>query len=369
MSKKQQLLAIAIDDGSGNIATHHTDVTGKVIESIAPSCVVPRVLSDLTANVSSQAWKTQDGGSFSVTISDANQINTCTKDYQLSVANRVLVHNAISKLVDDQPVHLGCTLPTAQFYTGDNDHPIALDRIEDKRVNLMKSITNISGEAVSPIIDGITVYPEAIPAYVYCSQDENGNIAEDYPEEHTTLVVDLGRFTCDMAIVSTGYQISGYKTTENGVHKLTDYLLTLLNRNAISLGLSDTESYSEDQIKHIINRGYIGSNSEKDSAIAARKDVTPLITEAKEHLSSILFADMKELVKDFNMLTRIIFVGGGANWLEEQSNQWFHTVDIPTNPEMAIVRGTYLMLKPKVDSLNAEIIKPKKEEVELEEAQ
>lgn len=345
-------LLIAIDDGSGNMETHLEDEHGTVIERKTPSCVVPKVLPSLGGGVNDHAWKTE-GKHYTVVQSSPEAVDTCSKDYQLSQANRVLVHNTIASLkVEDYPVYLGVTLPTEQFYNRNSEELINKARIEAKKANLLVPCENYNGAFHTPNIAGVRVYPEAIPAYVYCSM-EGG---EDYPEEHTTLVIDLGRYTCDMAIVTTGYNITNFITTENGVHKLVDRFKVLLQQNADRLGLHDISGFSSTNIDQMIDLGYIGSTLNTEKAIASRKDVSDLVQEAKEHLNDLILADALPLAgNDFSMLTRIVFVGGGANWLRELSQEWYHTVDVPNEPEMAIVRGTYMMLKGAADDIYAEV--------------
>ncbi|HIF9347049.1 TPA: plasmid segregation protein ParM domain-containing protein [Photobacterium damselae] len=338
-------LLVAIDDGSGNMAHCFEDTKGVIYDGKAVSCVVPKVLPSLTSGIIETAWETE-GKSFTVTRSSAEAVNTCNKDYQLSSANRILVHNTIATAgLNDHPVYLGVTLPTEQFYNRGSDNIINDERIESKKANLLIPSTNISGVYQSPNIVGVKVYPEAIPAYVYCSALPDGTPNPDYPEEHTTLVIDLGRYTCDMAVITTGYSVIDYLTTENGVQKLVDKFKVLLHQNSAALGLHDISAFSSTNIDQIIDLGFIGSTLESTQAIKARKDVSSLVQESKEYLAELVLNDATTLMKgDFSMLTRIVFVGGGANWLKEISQDWYHTVDIPDEPEMAVVRGTHAML-------------------------
>ncbi|UTM60459.1 ParM/StbA family protein (plasmid) [Photobacterium sp. CCB-ST2H9] len=334
---------VAVDDGSGNVEHRFVDKSGEVFEGKTPSCVVPRVLPSIGGGVSDHAWKTEEGHSFSVTNSSPDAYDTCSKDYQLSEANRVLVHNTLAVAgVGGLPVFLGVTLPTEQFYTRGADDLVNKARIEAKKANLMKGSKNLNGVYPTPNVVGVTVYPEAIPAYVYCSTLN----PEVYPEQHKTLVIDLGRFTCDMAIITTNYNVEDYLTTEHGVQVLAEKFKVLLQQNAHKHDISDISAFSSTDIDGIITRGYIGSSLETEGAIAARKDVSEEVQAAKAHLNELIINDARRLVRgDFSMLTRIVFVGGGANWLKELSTKWHHTVDIPEDPEMAIVRGTHMMLE------------------------
>ena len=235
---------------------------------------------------------------------------------------------------------VGCTLPVEQFYNrGDASQPVNLARIQAKKDNLMGGCTNVYGAYEPPVILSVTVYPEALPAYYYCATREEGN--QSYPEEHKTLVVDLGEFTADYAV--------DFSTHEHGVHLMVSHFRTLLARER---HIEDVQSMLDSDVKAVISRGYIGSSLETPQAIAARIDVSDLVTEAAEYLNNMLQADIRELTRgQMNTLDRIVFVGGGANWLREQASRWHHSVDIPEQPHLAIVRGVQLLLQADADRL------------------
>lgn len=228
---------------------HFEDAKGNVFESKSASCVVEAVLADLAGGISNNAWETE-GKQYTVAKSHTDAMDTCSAKYQLSPANRVLVHNAIAETgVGSQPVYLGVTLPTEQFYTRGAGAIVNHERIEQKKKNLLTACENMTGAFARPNIAGIKVYPEAIPAYVYTSSLS----PETYPAEHTTLVVDLGRYTCDLAIISTGYQVTSFMTTEHGVQKLVDKFKVLLQQKSSSLGLNDISAFSATNIDQIID--------------------------------------------------------------------------------------------------------------------
>jgi len=182
---------------------------------------------------------------------------------------------------------VGCTLPVEQFYNrGDASQPVNLTRIQAKKDNLMGGCTNAYGAYEPPVIMSVTVYPEALPAYYYCATREEGN--QSYPEEHKTLVVDLGEFTADYAIISTGDEIVDFSTHEHGIHLMVSHFRTLLARER---HIEDVQSMPDSDVKAVISRGYIGSSLETPQAIAARIDVSDLVTEAAEYLNNMLQAD------------------------------------------------------------------------------
>lgn len=351
---------VALDDGSGNIACSFHDASGTVYESHQPSLIEKGAAAGLGAShMSNSIWETEEGDRFTVRRNPTKPLTTLDPAYQLGQANRVLAIDTMAKAnLGGVACVVGCTLPVEQFYNrGDEAQPVNVERIQAKKANLMKRATNVYGAYESPVILSVKVFPEAFPAYYYCASKTRKDGAQDYPEEHKTLVVDLGEFTADLAIISTGNEFVDFSTHEHGVHMMVSHFRTLLARERQRFYLDDVQSMSDADVKAIITRGYIGATLETPAAIAARIDVTPLIKEAAEYLNQMLLADIRELARgQMNTLDRIVFVGGGANWLREQAMQWHHTVDIPSEPHMAVVRGVQLLLQSNAAELQAEAI-------------
>lgn len=343
---------VALDDGSGNIACSFTDTAGALYESHQPSLIEQGAAAGLGAShMSNSIWETEEGHRFTVRRNPTKPLTTLDPAYQLGEANRVLAIDTMAKAeLGGVACVVGCTLPVEQFYNrGDEAKPLNVERIQAKKDNLMKGCTNVYGAYEAPVILSVKVYPESFPAYYYCASKTREDGPQQYPEEHKTLVVDLGEFTADLAIISTGDEFVDFSTHEHGVHIMVAHFRTLLARDR---ALDDVQSMTDADVKAVISRGYIGSPLDTPAAIASRIDVTPLIQEAAEHLNQMLLADIRKLARgQMNTLTRIVFVGGGANWLREQAMQWHHTVDIPSNPQLAIVRGVRLLLQSNADEL------------------
>ena len=346
---------VALDDGSGNIACSFHDASGAIYESHQPSLIEKGAAAGLGAShMSNSIWETEEGDRFTVRRNPTKPLTTLDPAYQLGQANRVLAIDTMAKAnLGGVACVVGCTLPVEQFYNrGDEAQPVNVERIQAKKANLMKRATNVYGAYESPVILSVKVFPEAFPAYYYCASKTRKDGAQDYPEEHKTLVVDLGEFTADLAIISTGNEFVDFSTHEHGVHLMVAHFRTLLARH-----LDDVQSMPDADVKNVIRRGYIGSDKDNPAAIAARIDVTHLIKESADYLNSLLLADIRELARgQMHNLDRIVFVGGGANWLSEQAMQWHHTVDIPSEPHMAVVRGVQLLLQSNAEDLQAEAI-------------
>jgi plasmid segregation protein ParM len=338
---------VAIDDGSGNIAYSFTDKDGALIEGHQPSIIEKGVKMGV-AGISDSAWACESGERYTVRNASSDPEATCYREYQISEANRVLVHDTLSTAgLGGVECIIGCTIPTTQYYNkGDAVAPINTDLVNKKKASILSPVTNINGAKTAAKIKNILVFPEAIPAYVYVALNSDGSIKEEYANDIKTLIVDLGQFSNDLALMGRNFEVIDYATSENGVHNMIDHFQTLLHRNTEALGLHAVKALSASDLRIIIDLGYVGSTSTQENAVKARIDVSHLVTEAAQHLSDLVLKDiMKLLDSNLNTLTRIVFVGGGANWLKEQAQAWFHTVDIPEQPEMAIVRGVRLLLQ------------------------
>lgn len=338
---------VAIDDGSGNIAYSYIDQNGQVSEGYKPS-IIEKGIHFGVSGVSSSAWKCENGETYTVRKASSNPENTCYREYQISSHNRVLVNDTLASAgLGGVNMIIGCTIPTEQYYNkGDAISPINTALIESKKASLLSPVVSHSGVYSAPIFDDILVFPEAIPAYVSVAIGDDGCIKEEYANDTKTLVVDLGQFSDDIALVGEGFEVIDYSTGDNGVHKMIKHFHTLINRNADGLGLSATQALSQTDLRDIISLGYIGSTSNQESAVAARIDVSALVDEAAQYLADLVYGDIMRLTdSNLSTITRIVFVGGGANWLGEHAKKWFHTVDVPAEPEMAIVRGVRILLQ------------------------
>ncbi|HHO0939075.1 TPA: plasmid segregation protein ParM domain-containing protein [Aeromonas hydrophila] len=350
---------VAVDDGSGNIAVAYENEAGDYIEHTQPS-LIERGVGAAFGQKGVHAWSA-DGERYTIKAYTTNPISTLEPDYQVSAPSRVLVNDAFARAgLGGKLCSIGCTLPVDQYYmpAGTGDDPRNWTRIKAKEDNLKKAVQSVNGSSTPPTILHVSVYPEAIPAYIYCAYaerpDEDREEIGEYPERHKTLVVDLGEFTNDLAILATGNEVVGYATHEHGVHRMVEHFRTLLIRDSSKLGLYDITAMPAGDLKLAIERGYIGSDLSTPAAIAARIDVTSQINEAANELNRLLLEDIRTLTRgQLSTMTRVVFVGGGANLLREHAKQWHHAVDIPLQPESAIVRGVYLLLSQERESMTA----------------
>lgn len=348
MSKNPIL--VAIDGGSGNIAIRFNK-DGKTISQISPALVRAGNLQT-GAVESGTSWVTLGASgqqeTYSVIKSGDNTVNTCDPAYQTSAAHRVLVVNALAAAgLGGQDVIIADTLPADQFYAGDGKIDSA--RIQAKKDSLMMPVSNYTGAILPPRIVDVKVYPEAVPAYYSAYFLPDGNVNPIFDAIRTAIVVDVGRFTCDIAVINSDYQVVHRRTSEKGVHIMLQRLHVLIQENQAALGIKEAKEISLGAMDDIVRQGYIGSRIE--AFASRRKDVRHLIAQAASELAEIIREEVRQAHRNLADVDVMLVVGGGANYiggnlphLEDYTANWESPVIIPEEPEYAIVRGVHISM-------------------------
>lgn len=343
---KEKAVLVAVDAGSGNV-TLTFEEGGKMVTQVTPSLI--RAGNQQTfAQESSSTWLTTglEGKehAYSVVKKGYDLYDTCDPNYQVSDAHRVLVSDALNRAgLGGRDVIIGETLPVNQFYSAVG--VINEARVQQKIDSLMTPVRNYS-DAIEPArIVHVEVYPEAVPAVV--------SAQADYPElteAESILVIDLGRFTCDLAVVDNELMPILKASHEHGVQKMIERVHALLPEFEKQLGRDfGATDLSVDSIDTIIRQGYVGSRLEmaKDKRI----DVSSVINQAAAELADKIWLDVRALHRNTRDIDAVLVVGGGANYiagklpgLNDNTASWHDVVIVPENPEMAIARGVYLAL-------------------------
>lgn len=343
-------ILVAVDGGSGNIAIRF-NMDGKTISHISPALVRAGNLQQSSVE-SGTTWETVGTSgqpeTYSVVTSGSNLVNTCDPSYQASAAHRVLVMNALAAAgLGGKEIILADTLPAGQFY-GDNGQ-INQRNIQAKKDSLMKPVRNYSGLVEAPRVVDVKVYPEAVPAFYSAAILPDLTPNPEFEEINSALVVDIGRFTCDIAEINRDYQVVNRRTTEHGIQVMLQRLHTLLQENEDALGLVEMKEVSVEHMDAVIRQGYVGSRL--PSQIAKRKDVTHLIQQVTREMAEIIQADIRSVHRNLADIDIMLVVGGGANWIggkvahiDDHTVNWRCPVFIPDEPEFAIVRGVHLSM-------------------------
>ncbi|MGL5103100.1 MAG: plasmid segregation protein ParM domain-containing protein [Plesiomonas sp.] len=352
---------VAVDAGSGNIAVRY-ELDGKIHSKVTPARAIQGNAQSMNLEAGTSWETTGDSGEkavFSVVSRGNDLINTCDPSYQISPAHRVMVINTLAQMgLGGRDIILADTLPINQFYS--DLGVINTARIEAKRQSLMTAVKNYSGQLESPRIIDVHVFPEAIPAYVSATVMPDMSQNKELEGAESVIVVDLGRFTCDIAELDGNHQIVNRGTSEHGIHIMLHRVHALIQENATKLGITEPEQIAVESIDGIIRQGYIGSRLE--SAAHKRIDIRPLVTQAAQELSLLVRKDIRGVHRNLSDIDILIVVGGGANWiggkldyLPNFTQDWECPVYIPDTPEFAIVRGVHLALMDQAESIIAEI--------------
>ncbi|MGC0793615.1 plasmid segregation protein ParM domain-containing protein [Pantoea agglomerans] len=355
---KNKAVLVAVDAGSGNIALTFTDETsGKRVTSVIPALVLEGNQQSF-ASESSSTWLTTDAQgkerAYTVMKKGYDLYDTCDPDYQVSAAHRVLITDALFRAgLGGRDVIIGETLPVNQFYSAVG--VINEKRIQQKTDSLKTPVANVNSSEPANIIH-VEVFPEAVPAVV-SAQSDNPDLAK----AESTLVIDLGRFTCDIAVVDAELMPVKKASYEHGVQKMIERVHALLPQFEAKLGKSfGASDLSVDSIDAIIRQGYIGSRLE--SAKSKRIDITEVIDQAASELADKIWQDVRALHRNTRDIDVVLVVGGGANYiagklagLTDHTADWHDVVVVPDNPEMAIVRGVHLAMMASEDEIRAEI--------------
>jgi plasmid segregation protein ParM len=357
-------ILVAVDGGSGNISISF-DLDGKNKIASIPARI-RQGNAQTTDKESPNTWHTVnehgENALYSVVKRGTDLIDTCDPDYQISAAHRVLVVNALAEMgLGGRDIIIGETLPANQYYGRES---INHKRISAKVNSLMQAISSYTGELKTPRILGVKVYPEAVPAVFSASVNSDGVVDPRWARVKGKLVVDIGRFTCDIVYLDENNNVVAKFTSENGVHTMLKDIHEMLINDAEKLGIRDAVSIQLDAIDGFIRdgNGKIASGWDDSDAI----NITPYIERAAARLTHAIQSDIRSCWRDLLEVDVIIVVGGGANYvagklayLKEQDLKtvWGRPVHVPDYPESSIVCGVHMVMKANEAALIAQFSK------------
>lgn len=351
-------ILVAVDCGSGNV-TVCFELNGELKKATIPARIRKGNAQSFDTEAST-TWSTadeyNDEAFYSVVTRGSDLIDTCDPNYQVSPAHRVLVINALAQLgLGGKEVIIGETLPADQYYGAE---ALNYPRIEEKKISLQKPVKNFSGKLKAPKILGVKVYPEAVPAVFSASLLPDGELDPRFERVKTKLVIDLGRFTCDIAYLDEDNNVVSKYTSENGVHTMLKEIHSTLQEKGKELGISDPKAISIDAIDRFIrDGGRIASAWDDSDSI----DLSAIIEQAALNLTHRVKEDIRACWRDLTEVDVMIVVGGGANYIggklpylakkQDLRKAWERPVFIPDYPEFSISYGVYLSMQYSADKL------------------
>lgn len=345
------IIRVALDDGSGNISCRFINSNGEIKESYKPSIISSDEIFTANCDNPDYVWIT-NGNTYSVTSSN-ELVNTCNKHYQTSDANRVLINDTMADAgLGGQKIQLGCTLPTNIYYNVQtNKVSKNIDAIAAKIESLKIPCENKYASKSTPIVTEIKVYPEAIPAIFHVAI-KDGQLDPDIVTKENTLVIDLGRYTADLALLGPmpSFNIKGSDTQPLGVQSLIDEIRNVLTDNKDKIGINfnllhRSDSFIEEKLKtkqiEIVFR-------ENDKPVKKVVDISAYINQALDNIANRIKSYVLSLCKnDIDSIDNIILVGGGAYYFKDKISSWHPSIicDLEKKPELAIVRGLHTLME------------------------
>lgn len=315
---------VVIDEGSAQSKATFRVEGGAVTTKVIPSRIAEQAKVDING-YSESAYFTEEGGEYTVNGDFDDIIRTNIPSYQVSEANRALVHETLRQSgFGGESVRVAVTLPMNQFFSRVKGSPINQSLISAKKRNILGGIKSAAGHQLAEIID-CKVYPEGIPALFDTIRDDSGALKPGFADGMKIMVVDIGGTTTDVSVVTPNGTIESYDSFNTGVLTVAERFAELaapeFGLKRIPRALAE-EALKVGKLKNI--------------------DVSLLIKQASRTVVQTILRELEAMVSTPSLLDKVLIVGGGASLMGAELAEGMGVeVLIPENPDMAISRGIY----------------------------
>ncbi|MGI9277851.1 MAG: plasmid segregation protein ParM domain-containing protein [Endozoicomonas sp.] len=319
-----QVTPVVVDEGSAQIKVCWYDADKQCIRQHKILSMVSRNEMDGVDGLGNFHPSSYRIGGRELYLNPKMQYPDSTKsaDYQVSLNNRALVHEALRQAgFGGQTVQVYCTLPVTQFFTGNR---LNEKLISEKKKNLMGEIDNMGGAELATISQ-CRVSPESIPAWYHLLIDEKNSIKGDRLAANAVLIVDLGGTTIDITLIDGEGNPKKTFSMDLGVFDVTERLRNLIIQQG------KINSVPQIHMDTLLRTGQYRNT-----------DVSALINQASLPVRDMILSKMKEFANDPWALDHIVYVGGGAALMgKELASDYgnLEATEIPENPDMAVAMG------------------------------
>ncbi len=315
---------VVIDEGSAQAKATFRAENGAVITKVVPSRIAEQAKVDINGYAES-AYFTEEGGEYTVNGDFDDIIRTNIPSYQISEANRALVHETLRQSgFGGRSVRVAVTLPMSQFFSKVQGAPINQKLISRKKRNILGSIKSAAGHPLAEIID-CKVYPEGIPALFDTIRDDSGALKPGFDAAMKILVVDIGGTTTDVSVVTPNGTIESYDSFQTGVLAVAERFAELaapeFGFKRIPRAMAE-EALKTRRLKNI--------------------EVSNIIKRASRNVMQTILRELEAMVSTPSLLDKVLIVGGGASLMgRDLAEAMGVEALIPEQPDMAISRGIY----------------------------
>lgn len=313
---------IVVDEGSAQIKVCWHD--GKVIRQLKIPSLVSRDSMDAvdgSGNFLPSSYQIGDRELYTKPTMSHPQ-PTKNADYQTSLNNRVLVHEALRQAgFGGKEVHVYCTLPVTQFFQGNRVNQAL---IEEKKKRLMGEISNMASAPLARITR-VNVSPESIPAWYHLLINEEGEVDQNLVAAQSVMVVDIGGTTTDITLMDGNSQPRNAISLDIGVFDVSKNLCELIVQENISRTVPAIHMDTILRQKRYRNT-----------------DVSDLLRKASLPVRDFILDKMKEFEIDPGALDHIVYVGGGAALFGAELAAEYGNLaasHTPEQPDMAVALG------------------------------
>lgn len=292
-----------------------------------------------------------------ITVFDAGEhdmgivVDTRTADFPLSSANRALVNHALRKLLVENgldpksiAISLISGLPINRFYTegGGANHEL----IEGKTASLLRPV-KAEDDLPLPLIESHSIISEAVASYFDVLLNFDGSYNKKFKElsdQEPIAVVDIGGKTLDIAAIRAGGR--GIHSNQSGTTDMGALYLYDLVDAALRQRFNIKEPIPFNRLERTIK-------TKSYNLWGDDEDVSELIDHHLDAFADRIAAFVAQNIGDATRFGRVLFVGGGANLLQDRLDRVFPSInpkaittfpdsdDPRVNASFANARGMY----------------------------
>ncbi len=343
MSNVDEIVTVVIDNGHFNLKGLMLTERREIARFVMPTMVLPgygtamNFGSDTDLDFKTTGNTSDEEMHFNVVHrlpygNVSMLIDTQNHEFQLSEANRVLVHAMLHKMgLEGKKVKLVATSPMQRFFNSDGTMNTVY--IEKCNQNLKIPVFKKDGSTVE-IVD-VEQIPEGFATFLslmFKMNDKTKQIGmQASVRNEDILILDFGGQTLDVAVVSNGQLVTDKSYTEegHGMLKIYDRLYDHIK--------SYRRNVPREELSQAIETGVFYTNKKKTAEIDISQKVTEVI---RNVLSTAL--DKIQKRTPINEFDRVVIAGGGGQLLMKEISAHLTDAELAEDPLFSNALGALL---------------------------
>ncbi|EKO3607151.1 ParM/StbA family protein [Vibrio metschnikovii] len=313
-TQSEEVISVVVDDGHFNLKGVMLGEKGEIARFVKPSLIMSghsNAVSTISADKYNKDFETidKDGNPTYFTAMDrlpfgqnSMLVDTQNQKFQLSEANRILVHAMLHHMgLEGKKVHLITTSPMQRYFRSSGE--IDSRYIDERNANLMVPVYTKDGKQVEivqceQVPEGFATYLSMLLKY---NQDSKKISIDGELIHKDILILDFGGQTLDVAVISGNSLLTDKSFTEEGVGmlKIYDHMYDYLK--------SYRQNISRVEMSDIIESGQFYTDKKQTNLISVADEV-------EKAIRNVLTAGLDKVSKrvPFNNFDKVIVTGGSA---------------------------------------------------------